>query len=249
MGVSLPILGVPGPLDGGLASPDTVSNLKHWYNLDSLGRLFQDAAMTTPVASDGDPVGAWVCQIVAADEIAQSTAGARPTYKASVAAFNNKPALQFDGGDFLRGALTAATTQPTTFFIVSKRNSGTDFYICDGDDGANRNALFSDATKYRYFSSAIINGAVLDTTVDIHAMVFNGASSAMHINGAASASGNAGTAVIDGLTLGAKNDSTSHFTGYIAECLIYNGLLTIADKNLVQNYLAAKYAISVTVFS
>src|SRR6266567_3210535 len=43
-------------------SPDQIGNLAFWFEAGAAkaaGVLFQDSAQTTPVASDGDPVGFW----------------------------------------------------------------------------------------------------------------------------------------------------------------------------------------------
>lgn len=225
-----------------------VANLAHWYNLDSLSRLYQDSAMTTPVTGGDDPVGAWVDQIVAADEVAQAVTAAKPTYRASVAALNNRPALQFDGGDSLQGAFSAAITQPDTVYAVIQRISGSSTYFFDSD-GIDRQVLFSTATNYRYFAGLTVNGVVLDTTANIHTIVYNGASSEGYINGSASATGDFGANAMDGLTVGARQGGTLGTALYFAEILFYSGIHDAATKNIVQDYLAAKYGISVTEFS
>jgi len=252
MGISLPTIGVPGLFGGGaLPGPDTVANLAHWYNLDSLTRLFTNSAMTTPVTADGDPVGAWVDQIVAADEVAQATTGAKPTYRASIAALGNKPALQFDGGDYLRGAYTASIAQPYTIFVVYKYDVPTgNAYLVDGDDTTNRAVIYnslSAGNKTALFAGAQIAGPDTDTAAHIAIGVVNGASGALYVDGGApAASGDVGANSVDGLTLGAQNVAAAFLTGYIAEAILYSAAVSVANRNVVQAYLAAKYGVSVT---
>lgn len=242
-------------------NPNTASNtlsysaigtgLAHWYNPDSLSRLFQDSAMTTPVVNTGDPVGAWVDQIVAADEVAQAVTAAKPTYRATVAALNNKPALQFDGGDWLQGAWSALIAQPITYFCVSQFTNLTGIkVIWDGDDATNRNEVYSTSGSLGMYAGSAITGVAAMTNVAIRVAEFNGINSNLYVNGASAITGDPGAAGIDGLTLGSfYGVSSGYFVGYIAEHLTYVGTLTAAQKNIVQTYLAAKYNITVTPFS
>lgn len=245
---NLPLLEAIGVLGGGGAfGADTVANLAHWVKADDLTTLFQDSAKTTPVASDGDPVGAWVDQIAA--EYVQATTATKPTYRASVAAYNNQPALQFDGGDWLRGAFAAALTQPTTIFLVADLSNTANRFLLDGDDAANRNALAIVLGNWRLVAGSNLDLGVADTNVNIFCAKFNGASSQLWANGVTKGVGDPGAQVLDGLTIGADTAGNNRHLGHQAELLIYNANVTTPDLNIVQNYLAVKYNISVTEFS
>lgn len=52
-----------------------------WYDPSDLSALFQNAAMTIPVAADGDPVGAMRDKSGNNIHLMQPTVGARPTFK------------------------------------------------------------------------------------------------------------------------------------------------------------------------
>lgn len=227
---------------------DTVPGLAHWVKADDLATLYQNSTKTTPVTGDGQPVGAWVDQIEA--EYLQATTSAKPTYRASVAVLGNRPALQFDGNDFLQGAFGAAITQPDTVFVVYKLGTiaGTQS-IFDGDDSTNRQDALVFGGNWAILAPGLVSGSAADINANIGVAVFNGASSAYHVNGISKVSGNAGSGAIDGLTLGSSNSGASGFvTGHISEFLIYGGSLSVSNKNIVQNYLSAKYGISVTEF-
>lgn len=229
---------------------NTVASLAHWVKADDLTALYQDSSKTTPVASDGDPVGAWVDQV--ADEYTQATTTAKPTWRESVAALNNQPALDFDGGDWLQGAFASPTTQPTTIFVVAKADSvGVAVqYVFDGDDGTNRNLFqFNSTPEYFIHAGATLSGGTPNTNAHIYTIIFNSVSSAFFADGTSILSGDAGSNILDGLTIGAKNSLSQEWPGEIAELLIYTADLTANEKNLVQNYLASKYGISVTEFS
>lgn len=54
-----------------------------WYDPSDISTLFQNAAMTVPVAADGDPVGAMRDKSGNNIHLLQTTAGVRPTFKAA----------------------------------------------------------------------------------------------------------------------------------------------------------------------
>lgn len=108
-----------------MALPTT--NLIAHYKSDA--GLFTDTSATTPVASDGDAVAAWVDQVSGIKAV-QSTSGARPTYK--LAQVNGLPAVRFDGSaDFLQFAhLTAldGASGITAFLRMMHANTGTSIH-------------------------------------------------------------------------------------------------------------------------
>lgn len=103
---------VLGVLGGGggpvpLAAIAATNPLAWW---DASRDLYTDTALTTP-AADGNSVAGWKDQAASAYHVTQSTAGNRPVYRASVAALNNKPAVQFTAASshyLIRTALAAA---------------------------------------------------------------------------------------------------------------------------------------------
>lgn len=246
---NIPITGAPaGPVAGGgaLPGPDSVANLAHWYNLDSLARLYQDSAMTTPVAADSDPVGAWVDQIVAADVVIQATAGSRPTYIGVDTDFNNQPSLSLDGGDWLQvAAFAAALPQPISMWIVQKYASGS-YLLSDGGDAVPR--VLVNAGVWQINAGSSLNTGAPNTNPNIHLIVWNGTSSEHWRNGILLGSGNTSTSAFDGFTLAARNDGVAPEVAKITEVIMYSAVSSTADRNVVQNYLANKYAISVTEY-
>lgn len=66
-----------------------------WWDPSDLSTLFQDAAGTTPVAGDGDPVGLMLDKSGAGNHASQSTNAARPTFRES----SGLRWLEFDGSD------------------------------------------------------------------------------------------------------------------------------------------------------
>jgi len=96
MSVSLGLGLSPCMVHGGAPLFDPLSLSPHiWLDPSDLSTLFQDAAMTTPVTADGDPVGAILDKSGNDLHPTQSTASSRPIYKTD----GTVHWLEFDGVD------------------------------------------------------------------------------------------------------------------------------------------------------
>ncbi|QPC43483.1 hypothetical protein HW532_12730 [Kaustia mangrovi] len=80
MTVMAPFYGLA--VGGGEWMPDALSPVG-WWDPSDLSTLFQDAAGTTPVTQDGDPVGLMLDKSGAGNHASQPTAGDRPTFRES----------------------------------------------------------------------------------------------------------------------------------------------------------------------
>ncbi len=232
-------------------SPTDVAGLEEWFNADSLPTLFQDSAKTTPITSDGDPVGAWVDQAGGVDEAIQTVTAAKPTYRASVALLGNRPALEFDGGDYLQGAFSATLSQPNTVFAVGRFTATTNRIMFDGDDASNRHVFWANAlsSDWEILAATLLTGSAANTNAHILTILYDGLSSAFYVDGTVDASGDAGVQSMDGITIGSQFGVAATFLGFISEWIIYDADLSTVDKNRVQNYLANKYGITVVEIS
>jgi len=119
MSNSFPFQGVE-PID-----PETIASLFSYFNASDISTLFQDSGKVTPVASDGDPVGAW-CDIKGGHDSTQGTASRKPTYKE----FGGTSWLDFDGGDILTVPVSTAT-----FNFLHDGSGGEVIVIGQIDDG------------------------------------------------------------------------------------------------------------------
>lgn len=146
------------------------TNLVAWFDFSDIRTLFQDSLLTTPVTSDGDPIGGVRNKIggISSKNIGQTDNNRRPTYKAAFK--NSRSVAQFSGtltnppqtstdSDWLEtvsgGPATPTFVQPNTLFIVAQStdpdglaatNDGT--YYCDAatdsGSGRERHMLFID---------------------------------------------------------------------------------------------------------
>lgn len=90
--------------------------------------MYADAAMTTPQASDGGVVKAWADQSPNGYHLTQAGADTiSPVYRPTASAFNNRPALEFDGNDTLLRTMAgiAANSSTYTVYMVGRTAQAT----------------------------------------------------------------------------------------------------------------------------
>lgn len=68
-----------------------------WFDPTDLATLFTDSAHTVAVASDADPVGAWLNKGTLGGYATQGTSGSKPTYKSAIQ--NGLAIIRFDATD------------------------------------------------------------------------------------------------------------------------------------------------------
>lgn len=104
-------------LDGPSFLPTDLPNLLGWWKGD--GVLWQNSGRTTPVASDGDPVGAWDDGSGNGRHLIQATAAARPTFRS--AGVNGRPTVEYDNvDDSLRFDTAVNLAKNYTYFACAK---------------------------------------------------------------------------------------------------------------------------------
>lgn len=235
--------------DGGVL-PD------HWYRSDD---AYQDAGRTTPVAADGDVVGNWTDLTANADHVSQATTGNKPTWQNGVGdQLNGHPVIRFDGiDDWLRGTYTTggALSIPFNLFLVSQLdplvvNDGTRHAFTDGNDGLQRMICAQNNTptpdSWSINGAAFVDGGPSNSNWNLWTVLFNGVTSQFWHNGISEAIGNAGSPTPGGLQVGAIFAAAQPVLGNIAEVIIYNSYLSVADKNQVGNYASTRYSVAYT---
>lgn len=201
-----------------------------WYDISDRTTLYQDAAGTTPVTSDGDPVGLVLDKSGNGNHLSQSVSAARPTYRAG----GGLHWLEADGvDDTLRAQYAADLAQPST--IVHAGSSSGDVYLGSHTSSTSRNLFRSDSI----YAGAFLN--FTKTTDDAcRTAIFNGAGSAVRKNGVQVASGNAGTQASAGITLFSDYNLAPWYPGKLYSLLVVGGLLTSQELLLSETYLAKR---------
>ena len=200
--------------------------------------LFQDAAGTTPVTADGDPVGRMLDQSGNGNHATQTVSGARPTYRTDGALHW----LEFDGVDDLIAInFNSIISQPITHAISLDAEDTGQVYAFDGIDGSNRNAYWGIALS----NIDIFAGNVVSTnqlrTVDVvfSQILFNGSQSVYRHNGAEEFLADAGSQGINGVTIGARFSNESNFNGKIYGFITVDRELSNNESENVDIYLAS----------
>ncbi len=234
-----------------------------WLKADA--NVYNDAGTT--LATNGDLVEQWNDQSGNSINASQATSGNQPTYATGIV--NGMPALQFSGNSFVDGsALGIAGTGGFTFIFALQATSytaGTTFngdghYIMDRTTGTNELTSLKAASTNKYgFQKRADNGGGLGGPVSTSAIntssfeIINyrrdrGTAYDLFVNGTLE------TTLADGdgdLTppiprIGRHATTANNgLNGYIAEMMAFSFDLNNAQINIVNSYLAAKYALTV----
>lgn len=163
---------------------------------------------------------------------------------------NSLNVIDFDGTDDYMSSSSITLAQPFTIYIVVKSD--------DGADSADQRFLAAASTTlacgkgttnaWRISCGTALVGTSSTVDANFHYLTFvcNGGSSAIRLDGAAYASGNAGTngfsaeAIRVGRTNGA---GTQYWDGCIGEVLIYNTAHGATEFAVIEDYLDGKWAI------
>jgi hypothetical protein len=218
-------------------TPARIPGLVAWYR--------GDRGITLNI--DGGHVVTWADQSGHGNDLTQATAIKQPSY--ITGAVNGHPALRFDGSaQFLQ---TAAFTlnQPFTVALVLKMitvgASLAHDAVMDGNTAGS--TTFGVDTTPR--TVAYAGSTVLDPVAEANGSyarivaIYDGASSALRVAGAVTASGAIGANNAGGLTLGALADGTRPTNIECAELLAYSHHLTASELAALERSLQKRYAL------
>ena len=232
--------------------------------------LHLDANHFNNPSFDGAALSDWVDRSGNNHDFGPSAGTDRPTIRSPSRIFNNKPAIQFDGNDFLERAYdadlntnditvivvtTTSVDNATYEGIVSNRNNATykGWNLYSDMTGSNNQWEFwiGDSSAWQAIQAAT-GTSVVDTPVVLTATISGGngvggaASCELRINGAS-----AGTATVNYHKLATSQPycvgytpTTYKLDGYIGEVLQYNRQLTNAERDLIEGQMAEKYGIT-----
>lgn len=206
-------------------SPLDIAGCKMWLNAANLG------------LSDGNLVASWTDDS-GNSNTATGSGSNSPIYKTGIV--NGKPVVRFNGTTNL---MTTPYTQPSThtIFVVYKRTA---FSPIGGGNGSGSGPLWRSTQLWPDVSSG---NATTSTTIYTGAFVYlavtcsGGPINGIWLNASNVLSSSSGAASTIALQLGASFDGL--YSGDIAEVIIYDTALGTTNRQAVEAYLAAKYAI------
>ncbi len=247
------VAGTPGTWTqvGGLtasqgAAPNALTGaptLTAWYKAD---------AITGKV--DGDPISQWDDSSGNALHVVQATGANQPTYKASASLpwLNGKPAVRFDGSDWLAKATTGlgAGSAFTVAAVVNRKGTAASGVFTGY--GTSNLDLFFESNKWSVRGGSTptaVDGGTFAAQFGLHLLVgvYDGAQVQFFIDGLlAGYVAATGTVTPTNIALGAITTSGTYpLEGDIAEVAFYSAALTPAQRDQLTRHMAWKYALPV----
>jgi hypothetical protein len=230
------------------STPSSLSGLVAWLKADAIS------------ASDGDAVASWVDSSGNSNTPVQATAANKPTYTTNV--LNGLPVVRFDGNDGLTmptaGNFDLATP---TIFVVAKRNAGT-----SGSIMGKSTTGFTDGRRRKMAVATSSGGIAYAAGSDSQSIAITATPGNWNMFGVVATSNTSHSIYLNGTktdftttladsTLNAANMiigsnfavGTEPFNGDIAEIIIFNRALSSTQVVGIENYLANKYNLPVSL--
>lgn len=232
-----------------ISSPADIAGLSFWYDAQDGSTVFQNDALTTPGAN-GQPVGGWTDKS-GNGRLISNIGTARPTYRSA----GSPRFVEFDGSN--DSLVCPSTNIPcgTAFMVVRPYSaaSGTDndagLLTNRTDQASDVDVAFSRAGAVDTFYVSQGAGAAL---ADSSHHWYNQTTQTANYNTAAvgvySVDGTGFPANLrfpTGISVGIDRQIAFRaFRADVYEIIGYGSVLTTAQRNAVENYLAAKYGIT-----
>jgi hypothetical protein len=239
------------PLASGF-NPKTISGLAGWWDASDPATLFDATTGGSLVAASGE-VGRWEDKSGNGRHCTQGTANNRP--KRSVAKFNGKDALDFDGtNDSLGLASPIETVNGASIIIVTQKETNTNgagVHSFRGTTLASRNHHpFTDNNGYdgfgrtvrTQFSMSFNTSLYVHSTITGSQYVFRRNENVLADNSYTAASQLAGAAQVFGSS---DPDNISFFwDGFICEALVYTRGISSTEFTAIYRYLSKKWGVA-----
>lgn len=220
----LTLLGVGGATAAAF-SPDSISGMLGWWKADAIG------------LNNGDPVATWEDSHTTNLDLTQGTGAARPTYQTSV--INSLPVVRFDGTDDVLSVTASISIRHV--FVVAKNDSATTFTGNEGLVSAQSGAaspILDGANATTEFEDVLGGDTYRKNGIAFAAGDYQGP---MGVFAYISYSFNA--FAVTAFQVGRDRGLARFWDGDVAEVLIYDSVLSSTDRDAVEGYLQAKYAL------
>lgn len=175
----------------------------------------------------------------------------KPLYVTNV--INGYGVARFDGIQQFFGSVFSVPHNNFTVITVFKNdNTGGDGPVWQADQSVNSSGFFpekADGKEYLYTgTTSSLSQATTFTngTWRISSSVYGFNFAGLYNNGTVSQSGTTNNITYGSFQIGRENSGTTHFKGDIAEIICYTITLNTAQRCIVENYLASKYALTIS---
>lgn len=238
---------------GSFSDPSDISGLQLWLDFSDTSTLYQDAAKTTPVTANDDPVGCVEDKSGNSRDLTQTTSGYKPLYKTNIQ--NSLGMARFDSGDdeLTRASFDYAwvlgSGTNTTIFVVIK-NLVTRIAAPQIQLGTAAGTRYLTILAYTdgntYFDCANATTARLSAGTDLfltNAYIFSGVRDGANMEFWRNAGSIASRSDASGSATG--TDTFKLYRCYLdlGELIIYNAALTTTEIGQVRTYLNDKWSV------
>lgn len=257
----------PGTGPGGVGDTSTPSALTLW--LESGTGAFSDIGCTT-AATDTSSVACWADQSGNGHNATQSLVVRQPIYRTNILnATHGQSVLRFDGVDDFLITTAVPATGSAARTLVAVINNGTDnglnyqhiahygsnafrraYGLCFRTN-PNQTAGAGSNIGNHYWANGFSSNLARTTSPLILAIQYNGTVDELFADGSTQGTKtvNLNTNSTDGLRIASRVNATEgaeFFAGDVAELIAYGTLLTTPQRILIENYLSAKFATTLT---
>ncbi len=239
-----------------LFQPTYIPNCVLWLDAADSNTLFTDSAGTQKVSPFNRTVSHWKDKSPSGNNATNTTA--QPTY--SYNTLNNLNVINFNGAQYLTlstATMPTGSTQCSFFFVVRTTSLGTQVFFTYGanPNNTNQNPQFfygsGSLTIDTYGSSAISDSTnFVNSYVIVSSRFLTNASEAWDNGASFSGTPPAGFTLNTGtgwasLGVGRVLSTLNYYlTGQIAEVIIYNRAISTDERQQIEGYLAAKWALN-----
>ncbi len=218
----------------GQSSPSTIAGLQFWIIADSA----QNVMGSMPV---------WNDESTNSYNLLQGNSNQQPTVISN--ALNGHSVVHFDGvNDYMQINFGTSYNTPQTFFVVFKDINTFYGKVYDGINSYNGLRYYNNYLATRIGGDLVGYSKSSPFDFIINTGEFNGSNSKIYENSVLKSSGYLPANTLSGLTIGSSFEIGSKwFGGDIAEIIMFNQILSPADRLNIELYLNSKYGASISV--
>lgn len=252
-------VGAVYPAGAGSWSTSASATVVPWTPADLAGvAAWYDAADAGSVTLNGSAVSEWRDRSINNRHVAQPTAAKQPTYTTSGALQNGRNVLTFDGNQrsLFASSSVLNLTPPFTRFIAARfEGKANQSVLIDSDTTSNQAVFYNGENGSSWVAAqgiapnfANFAYGTRDFLDHLHVHVINGASSSWGLDGSAMTGPlNPGPSGMPGIRIGHVRTELHPqyaFQGRIYEIVLVSGIVSDADRQRVEGYLAHKWGLT-----
>lgn len=237
-------------------NPLDVSGCVLWLDGADIRSMFQNTAGTTPVTASGQNVALWKDKSGVFNNA--SAAANQPT--ALFNATNNQAAVSFNGSTQIMSLtpslLPTGTNQSTYMFVVYPTGGATGTIFTVGTPGTGTQEQIYVSGANQTLTADLCGGSFInDTTSNVgnwtlasitYGATENGWRNGVAFNGTNGIAITLNTGTSFALLGAQSNGGLYYYSGYIAEGLAYNRVLSSNERQALEGYLSWKWGIKIT---